>query len=197
MLLRICVQGAYLYHTLLTGSHVEFCGGNAQKLFSGQGLNQVHIFNQGMTRQQPIHTQWTLNLIPEVGSLLSIPGAVSAIGWTAGSNVILQDFSGVSALFQDHPVSQPTSASVLRFSFASFLVLGQSDDIKESQAKDHSGPLYPSGVQKLYVARQYENNNKMRNRSKRIRVGIDARSPSTIPRHQHQRYAPVCYKRLE
>jgi hypothetical protein len=73
-------QGAYLYHTLLTGSHVEFCGGNAQKLFSGQGLNQVHIFNQGMTRQQPIHTQWTLNSIPDVSSFLLIPGAVSAIG---------------------------------------------------------------------------------------------------------------------
>jgi len=73
-------QGANLYHTLLTGSHVEFCGANAQKLFSGQGLNQVHIFKQGMTRQHPKHTQWTLNLIPHVSSFLLIPGAVNAIG---------------------------------------------------------------------------------------------------------------------
>jgi hypothetical protein len=77
-------------------------------------------------------------LIPDVSSFLLIPGAVSAIGWTAGSNVILQDFSDVSTLFQDHPVSQPTSASFLHFSFASFLVLGHTDDIKESQAKVHS-----------------------------------------------------------
>jgi hypothetical protein len=117
-------QGANLYHTLLTGSHVEFCGGSTQKLFSGQGLNQVHIFNQGMTRQHSILTRWTLNLIPDVSSFLWIPGAVSAIGRTAGSNVILQDFSDVSALLQDRPVSQPTSASVLYFSLASFLVLG-------------------------------------------------------------------------
>jgi hypothetical protein len=38
-------QGANLYMTLLTDSHVEFCGANDQKLFSGQGLNQVHNFN--------------------------------------------------------------------------------------------------------------------------------------------------------
>jgi hypothetical protein len=72
-------QGANLYHTAIRGSHVEFCGANAQKLFSGQGLNQVRIFNQGMTRRNPKHTQCTLNLIPNVSFFLLIPVAVNAI----------------------------------------------------------------------------------------------------------------------
>jgi len=63
----------------------------------------------------------------------------------AGSNAILQDFSDVSASFQDHPVSKPTSAPVLHLSFPSFLVSGHTDDIIECQEKDHSEPPYPSG----------------------------------------------------
>jgi len=35
--------------------HVEFCGRNAKKLFLGQVLKQVQIFNQGMTRQPHPH----------------------------------------------------------------------------------------------------------------------------------------------
>jgi hypothetical protein len=80
MLLHVCVHKELICITHYLQVHMRSCGGNAQKLFSGQGLSQVHIFNQGMTRQNHIHTQWMLNLIPDVSSFLLIPGAVSAIG---------------------------------------------------------------------------------------------------------------------
>jgi hypothetical protein len=33
IVLHTCTQGANLFHMLPTGSHVEFCGGSAQKIF--------------------------------------------------------------------------------------------------------------------------------------------------------------------
>jgi len=61
---------------------------------------------------------------------------------------MLENFLDVPALFQNNAISQPTSAPVLHFSYASFSDLGHTDDIKESQAKGDSGPRYPSGAQK-------------------------------------------------
>jgi hypothetical protein len=51
---------------LLTGSHVEFRGGNAQKLYWGKSVKQVENFNQGMIMLPSIHTWQARNLIPEV-----------------------------------------------------------------------------------------------------------------------------------
>jgi hypothetical protein len=182
MLLHVCLQKELICITHYLQIHMRNCGGTFQKLFSVQGLNKVHIFNQGMTRQNPTNTQWRINLTPDASSFFRLQVLSERLDELLAltrlprvSRTSLNQFKTT----QFHNLHQ---IHFFNFRFHQFLVQGHKDDMKWFQAIDHSGPLHASTAQKLYVATQQKKNNKT-NPGRRIGVWIVARSPSTILRN--------------